>query len=108
MRGDADALARASAERFSFDGDVQTGRDAIRRTWRALLVERDAATPAAVGAVEVLPAADAAARHGKPPARIAPLVRPGVLVAVASVGGRTVVVFLAREGGRMAVLGLHD
>jgi hypothetical protein len=31
-----------------------------------------------------------------------------VLVAVADVGGRTVVLVLAREGGRMAVVGMHD
>jgi hypothetical protein len=58
--------------------------------------------------VEVLAAADAIARLGKPPARIVPLARPGALVAVGDVGGRPVVLFLAREGGRMAVLGMHD
>jgi hypothetical protein len=56
----------------------------------------------------VLPAADAVARLGKPPARIAPLARPGAWVALADVGGRPVVLFVAREGGRMAVLGMHD
>jgi hypothetical protein len=58
--------------------------------------------------VQVLPAAAAVERHGKPPARLAPLVHPGVLVAVCDVGGRTVVLFLAREAGRMAVLGMSD
>jgi hypothetical protein len=104
---DAEALAAASAERFSFDGDVQAGRDAVRRTWRTILAGREDA-PAPIGALEVLPAAAAVARLGKPPARIAPLARPGVLVAVADVGGRAVVLFLAREGGRMAVVGMHD
>jgi hypothetical protein len=106
---DADALAQASAERFSFDGETQAGRDAIRRTWRDLLAARaPAASRPAVGRVEVLTAADATARYGKPPARIAPLARGGVLVAVGEVGGRTVVLFLGPEAGRMAVLGMHD
>ncbi len=61
-----------------------------------------------MGALEVLQATDAAARFGKPPARIAPLVRQGVMIAIGDVGGRTVVLFMARERGRMAVLGMHD
>jgi hypothetical protein len=104
---DADALAAGSAERFSFDGDTRTGRDAIRGAWRAILAGRDGQPPP-LGNVEVLPAADAVARLGKPPVRVASLARPGVLVALADVGGRPVVLFLAREGGRMAVLGMHD
>jgi hypothetical protein len=105
--GSADGLAQAAADRFSFDGEPQAGRDAIRRTWRALLAGREGPSPR-VGSVEVLAAAEAMGRLGKPPARIAPLVRPGVLVAIADVGGRAVVLFLSREGGRMAVLGMHD
>jgi hypothetical protein len=105
--GSADGLAQAAADRFSFDGEPQAGRDAIRRTWRALLAGREGPPPR-VGSVEVLAAAEAMGRLGKPPARIAPLVRPGVLVAIADVGGRAVVLFLSREGGRMAVLGMHD
>jgi hypothetical protein len=105
--GDADGLVRASSERFSFDGQPQSGRDAIRGTWRAILSGRDGPRPQ-VGRVEILAAAEAIARLGPPPARIAPLARPGVLVAVADVGGRPVVLFLAREGGRMAVFGMHD
>jgi hypothetical protein len=104
---DADALAQAAGERFSFDGEPQAGREAIRRTWRGLLAGREGPSWR-VGQVEVLAAADAIARLGKPPTRIAPLARPGALVAVGDVGGRAVVLFLAREGGRMAVLGMHD
>jgi hypothetical protein len=104
---DADALAAGSAERFSFDGDTLAGRDAIRGAWRAILAGREGPPPP-LGKLDVLPAADAVARLGKPPARVAPLARPGVLVALADVGGRPVVLFLAREGGRMAVLGMHD
>jgi hypothetical protein len=106
--GNADALAAAAAaERFSFDGDAVTGRDAVRRTWRSLLALRAAAAPR-VGAVEVLSVQEAVARLGPTPARLAPLTRPGALVALADVGGRPVVLFVAREGGRMAVLGMHD
>lgn len=105
--GDADALARGSAERFSFDGDAQSGRDAVRRTWREIVAGRPGPAPR-VNGVDVLPAADALARFGKPPARVAALARPGVWVAVGDVGGRAVVLFVAREGGRLAVLGIHD
>jgi hypothetical protein len=104
---DAEALAASSAERFSFDGDTRSGRDAIRGAWRGILSGREGPPPP-LGTVEVLPAADAVTRLGKPPARVAPLARPGILVALADVGGRPVVLFLAREGGRMAVLGMHD
>jgi hypothetical protein len=107
-RGDSAALAGFAAERFSFDGDVLTGKENIRRTWRDLLAARLPSAPAAIGALEVLQAPDAAARYGKPPARIAPLVQKGVMVGIGDVGGRTVVLFLAREHGRMAVLGMHD
>ena len=85
-----------------------SGRESIRRNWRDLLAARLPAAPAAIGALEVLQAPDAAARYGKPPARIAPLVQKGVMVGIGDVGGRTVVLFLARERGRMAVLGMHD
>jgi hypothetical protein len=107
-RGDASALAGIASDRFSFDGDVQSGRETIRRTWRDLLAGRPSGPQPAVGALELLEAEDAATRFGRPPARIAPLVRRGVTIAVADVGGRTVVLFLAREGGRVAVLGMHD
>jgi hypothetical protein len=104
---DADALAQAGSDRFSFDGEPQSGRDAIRRAWRGILAGREGPAPR-VGQIEILEAPDAVTRLGKPPARIAPLVRPGVLVAIADVGGRPVVLFLSREAGRMAVLGMHD
>jgi hypothetical protein len=106
-RGDADGLAAAAGERFSFDGDVQSGREAIRRRWRALLSDRPASPPPRLGELVVLSAPEAVQRHGNPPPRLAPLLRPGVLVAIADVGGRTVVLFVAREGGRTAVLGMQ-
>jgi hypothetical protein len=103
----ADALAAACADRFSFDGDVVTGREPVRAAWRAVLGGRAGAAPR-VGALEVLAAQEAIARHGAPPPRVAALARPGAFVAVADVGGRSVVLFVAREAGRMAVLGMHD
>jgi hypothetical protein len=106
-RGDADALAQAAADRFSFDGDVQAGREAIRRTWRNLLAARAPSPAPRVGDVEILPVEIAIARHGAPPPRLAALARAGVLVAIADLGGRTVVLFLARENGRVAVLGMQ-
>jgi hypothetical protein len=104
---DPDALARAASDRFSFDGEPQSGREAVRRRWREVLADRPGPAPR-VNGVEVLAAQDAVARWGKPPARVAALARPGVWVAVGDVGGRPVVLFLTREGGRVAVLGMHD
>jgi hypothetical protein len=106
-RADANGLAAAAGEKFSFDGEVQSGREAIRRRWRALLSDRPSSPPPRLGDLQVLTVAEAVQRHGSPPPRLAPLLRPGVLVAIADVGGRTVVLFVAREGGRTAVLGMQ-
>ncbi len=106
-RRDAEALAAAAGDRFSFDGDVQSGREAIRRRWRTILFDRAPAPAPRVGEVQVVPVAEAVAKHGRPPPRLAALARPGVLVAIADVGGRTVVLFVAREAGRIAVLGMQ-
>jgi hypothetical protein len=103
----ADALAAVSAERFSFDGEVRTGRDAVRRTWRELLSRRAAPQDALLD-LEILPAADAVARLGPAPARVAPLAARGAWIGIANVSGRAVILFLAREGGRWTVAGLHD
>jgi hypothetical protein len=107
VAGDADALAAASADRFSFDGQLQSGREAVRRAWRALLAQREA-PPARLLDLDLAPAAEAIARYGQPPPRVAPLATRGAWVAVGNVSGRPVFVFLAREGGRWAVTGIHD
>jgi len=107
VAGEPDALADASAERFSFDGQVETGRDAVRREWRARLEWR-AGEPAALLDLDLRPAADAVARYGPPPARVASLARPGTWVAAANVSGRAVVLFLVRSGGGWTVAGMHD
>ena len=107
VAGDADGLAAAAADRFSFDGEVQTGREAVRRTWRALLGRREA-PPAALLDLDLLPAPEAVARYGAPPARVAALPSRGAWVGVANVSGRPVVLFLVKDGGRWSVAGMHD
>lgn len=104
---DVEALASASSARFSFDGETREGADAIRRAWREVFSRRDAPAPP-LGALTLLPAAEAVDRYGKPPARVAGLARAGVWVALADLGGRPVVLFLAKDGDRFAVLGMHD
>jgi ketosteroid isomerase-like protein len=106
VAGDADGLAALSSERFSFDGDVRSGRDAIRAGWRGVLAGR--AAKGALLDLEIVPGADAVARLGPPPARLAPLAGRGGWVGIADVSGRAVIVFLVREGGRWVVAGLHD
>ncbi|HYD39751.1 MAG TPA: hypothetical protein VEB43_02895 [Anaeromyxobacter sp.] len=108
LAGDAAAVTAACSERFSFDGDVRAGRDEIRRVWRALLSERDPGQRGALLDLELLPAADAVARLGPPPPRLAPLAAArGTWVAVANVSRRPVVLFLAREGARWSVAGIE-
>ena len=108
VAGDAAALAAAGAERFSFDGEVRAGRDEIRRTWLELLVRRGGGPRPTLLDLEILPAPAAVARLGAPPARIAPLAAGrSTWVGIADVSGRPVVLFLAREGARWAVIGLH-
>jgi len=108
VAGDASRLAAASANRFSFDGDVRSGKEEIRLAWRGFLAGRDAAQHASVLDLELLTAADAVSRLGPPPARLAPLASTrGTWVAIANVSRRPVVLFLAREGGRWAVAGME-
>lgn len=108
VAGDPAVLAAASSERFSFDGDVRAGREEVRRSWRALLAGRDPAARAALLDLEVLPAAEAVTRLGAPPPRLAPLAAvKGAWVAIANVSRRPVVLFLAREGGRITVTGME-
>ena len=108
LASDPAALAAASAERFSFDGDVRAGKDEIRRTWRELLSGRDATPPAVLLDLEILPTSEALSRLGAPPQRLAPLVAPKQnWVAIANVSRRPVVLVLAREMGRWAVVGME-
>jgi hypothetical protein len=58
--------------------------------------------------LEILPASEAVTRLGPPPPRVAPLAAPGTWVGLADLSGRAVVLFLARDGARWAVAGMHD
>lgn len=108
VAADAARLAAASAERFSFDGEVRTGKEEIRRAWRGLLAGRDAAQHATLLDLEILPASEAVSRLGPPPQRLASLAAArGTWVAIANVSRRPVVLFLAREGNRWAVAGME-
>lgn len=106
VAADAEGLASASAERFSFDGDVRTGREAIRQTWRGLLAGRDAPQRPTLLDLELLPSAEAVSRLGPPPPRLAPLVK-GTWVGIANLSRRPVVLFLAREGARWVAVGMQ-
>jgi hypothetical protein len=108
LSGNAPALTATAGERFSFDGDVRTGPDAIRHAWREALAARRASGPDRLDDLELLTPPEALLRLGPPPARIAPLTQRGGWVAIANVSGRPVVLFLAREGVRMVVTGMHD
>jgi hypothetical protein len=71
------------------------------------VARHDGATHALLD-LELLPAAEASARFGKPPRRIAALVQPGTWVAAANLSGRPTFVFFARQGGTWMATGLHD
>jgi len=105
---DPAGLAAASAEPFSFDGDVRAGKDEIRRTWRELFSGREGTLPPVLLDLEILAVPEAIERLGPPPARLGPLVaQKGNWVAIANVSRRPVVLFLSREGGRWAVVGME-
>ncbi|MFO0581139.1 MAG: hypothetical protein U0229_02600 [Anaeromyxobacter sp.] len=87
---------------------MRTGPDAVRRAWREALAARRPAAPDRLDDLELLTAAEATQRLGPPPGRIAPVAQRSAWVAIANVSGRPVVLFLAREGGKMAVTGMHD
>jgi hypothetical protein len=108
LRGDASDLASASAQRFSFDGTLVDGRDAQARRWREILASRVQVAEQTLRDLALLTEEEAVAQLGAPPPRLAPLVRPGVWIAVADVSGRPVVLFLLREGDRFVVAGMSD
>lgn len=108
VRGDAVALADASASRFSFDGGSVDGREAQIRRWREILATRRARSPDVLRDLVLLTAEEATAQLGPPPPRIEGWARPGAWLAVADVSGRPVVLLLAPDGGRWAVAGMSD
>jgi hypothetical protein len=107
VSGDPAGLAASCAERFSFDGELRSGTDAVRAGWRAALASRRGEAHGRLNDLEILTVEEALARLGPPPARLAPLAGRG-WVALANVSGRPVVLFLSRERSRMVVTGMHD
>jgi len=103
--GKSGDVGGACAPAFSFDGRVEKGAEAIRARWDEILAGGEAPLP--LLDLAVAPAAEAQARLGKPPRRLAPLLVPGAWVAVANLGGRPLVVVLARQGGGWAATGAH-
>jgi len=102
----ASDLASLCAPSFSFDGRVASGADAVRARWAEVLAARGD-SPDALLDLAVAPAADAQARLGKPPKRVAALLGPGAWVAVADISGRPVVIVFARHGGALVATGIH-
>ncbi|HYQ81176.1 MAG TPA: hypothetical protein VEP68_06735 [Anaeromyxobacteraceae bacterium] len=100
-------LAALCAPSFSFDGRSAHGADEVRARWQEAVAARDGAAYALLD-LEVLPAAEAVARFGKPPRRVAGLLQPGTWVAAANLSGRPTFVFLARQGGAWVATGMHD
>jgi len=100
-------LAALCAPAFSFDGKIASGADAVRSRWADVVSSRDGAAYALLD-LEILSAADAQARYGKPPKRVVALAAPGAWVALANVSGRPTFVFFAREGNAWLATGMHD
>ena len=100
-------VASLCATTFSFDGRAVTGAEKVRARWGEILARRQG-PPAALNDLELLTPAEASARLGKPPRRLASLVGPGSYVALANLSGRPTLVFLGRQGGAWVATGLHD
>jgi len=100
-------LAALCAPAFSFDGKLVSGADPVRGRWAEILSAREGATDALLD-LEILAAADAQARYGKPPKRLAALASPGAWVALANLSGRPTFVFFARQGSAWLATGMHD
>ncbi|HZY04194.1 MAG TPA: hypothetical protein VFF02_11910 [Anaeromyxobacteraceae bacterium] len=100
-------LAALSSPTFSFDGRTARGAEEVRARWQETMLARDGASYALLD-LAVLPAAEAVARFGKPPRRVASLLQPGTWVAAADLSGRPTFVFFARQGGAWLATGMHD
>jgi hypothetical protein len=100
-------VASLCATTFSFDGRPVTGAEKVRARWGEILARRQGPPPA-LNDLELLTPAEAAARLGKPPRRLASLAGPGSYLALANLSGRPTLVFLGRQGGAWVATGLHD
>ncbi len=101
-----DEVAALCAPTFSFDGRAASGAE-IRRRFGELFAARDGVRYV-LRDLAVLPASEATARYGRPPARVAALAAPGAWVAVANLSGRATFLFLSRQGGAWVAAGFHD
>jgi hypothetical protein len=106
-------LARSPAEltalcapSFSFDGHSASGAEQVRARWEEVLAARDGVHEVLLD-LAVLPAAEAQARLGKPPKRLAALLSPGAWVAVADLSGRPLVIVFARQGSGFVATAIH-
>ena len=102
--GDLTALCAGT---FSFDGRAASGRSEIGARFGEILAQRDGIVYA-LQDLAVMPTAEAVARYGKPPPRIAPMAQSSAWVAVASLSGRATFVFFARQGSSWVATGMHD
>ncbi len=100
-------LAALCAPTFSFDGRPVSGQVEIRARFGEIMSGRDGIAYA-LQDLAVMPSAEALARYGKPPPRIAPLAQSAAWVAVASLSGRATFVFFVRQGPRWLAAGMHD
>jgi hypothetical protein len=107
LAGRSSEVASLCATTFSFDGRPVTGAEKVRARWGEILSRRQGPRPA-LNDLELLTSAEAAARLGKPPRRLASLAGPGSYVALANLSGRPTLVFLGRQGGAWVATGLHD
>lgn len=100
-------LAALCALTFSFDGKLVSGADAIRARWADLVAAHGGAMYTLLD-LEILALADAQARYGKPPKRLAALAAPGSWVALGNLSGRPTFVFYSRQGNAWLATGIHD
>jgi hypothetical protein len=107
LAGRSAEVASLCATTFSFDGRPVTGAEKVRARWGEILARRQGPPPA-LNDLELLTPAEAAARLGKPPRRLASLAGPGSYLALANLSGRPTLVFLGRQGGAWVATGLHD
>jgi hypothetical protein len=103
----ATELSSICASTFSFDGRPVAGQPEIRARFGALFAQRDGVAYALLD-LAVMPSAEALARYGKPPPRVASLAQASAWVAVANLSGRATFVFFERNGNGWLATGMHD
>lgn len=102
----ASDVALLCASPFSFDGRPDSNPESVRARWEQIFAARHAIADVLFDLV-VMTAAEAQARLGKPPKRIAGLLTPVSWVAVADLSGRAVLIIFARQNGRFVATAIH-